>query len=218
MTLTFTQGTAASLAPWNDPAGDWATFNAAIAAMFEQVWGIVADQGSPDQPASYTAGWSTLLDPTVTTYPSFTGMFVGVQVPAGTPLAAARTLVQSEQGFGRGQGFGGTYTSGSTGGGSMVAAVQANLSGNQQVTLIERTGPGGSDPYHVLIIINPTQVISLPALTAAVNNVKPTGIQVSIVSTIGWTLAQLESSYATITLMEAAFATLNGLENDQTGH
>ena len=214
MTLTFTQGTAASLAPWNDPAGDWATFNAAVAACFEQVWGIVADQGSPDQPASYTAGWSTLLDPTVTTYPSFTGMFVGVQVPAGTPLAAARTLVQSEQGFGRGQGFGGTYTSGSTGGGSMVAAVQANLSGNQQVTLLERT----PDPYSVQIVINPTQIINLAALEAAVANVKPAGIVVTVTSTIGWVLFQMEASYATITLLEAAFTTLNGLENDQTGH
>ncbi len=139
---TFTSGVQASLEPWNDAAGHWQAYIQALGNMYEQAWAITAPQGSPDQPATYAAGWSTLLN--VDTCPTFAlpwlGMLVGVFVPPNTSDAAARSLIRAEQGFQRGQGFGGTYSSSTLGsmppanGGSIVVAAQNWLTGTQTVT------------------------------------------------------------------------------------
>lgn len=47
--MTFTDTLVESTSPWNDPNGFWATYNAALGSMFEQVFGLVADQGDVEQ-------------------------------------------------------------------------------------------------------------------------------------------------------------------------
>ena len=46
---TFADQVATATAPWNDPNGFWAAYNAALASMFESVFSIVSDQGDPNQ-------------------------------------------------------------------------------------------------------------------------------------------------------------------------
>lgn len=221
MTTTFTEGVQGSLAPWADPAGDWQAFNAALASMFEQVYGIVSDQGSPDEPSSYAAGWSTLLDPTACpeAFLPYCGMFVGVVVPPGTDEATARAKIIAEQNFQRGTGFADSYTTSTIpAGGAIVGAAQRFLSGTQSVTLFERTASDGSTPdaYHFVLVVLTSQVIDAGQLTAAVNAVKPAGVQWTLIETATWTIAELESAYATIALAEAAFPTVSNLETDVT--
>jgi Phage tail protein (Tail_P2_I) len=120
---TFTEGILNSLAPWLtpriDPQGAHLNQVTALAAMFEQVFAIVADQGSPDEPASYQAGWSTLLDPSTcpTAFLPYLAQFIGASVPPGTEDATARAIIRSEQGFQRGTP------------GAIVAAAQRFLTG-----------------------------------------------------------------------------------------
>jgi hypothetical protein len=158
---TFTEGVQDSLAPWADPAGDWQAVNAALASMFEQVYGLVSDQGSPDEPASYTAGFSTLLDPTACpeAFLPFCGMFVGVVIPPGTDEVTARAKIIAEQNFQRGTGFAGSYsTSTIPAGGAIVAAAQRFLVGTQSVVLQERTAANGSaDAYHFVLVLRPEE-------------------------------------------------------------
>src|ERR1035441_1965687 len=166
MTTTFVEGVQASLAPWADPAGNWQAGNAALAAMFEEVYGIVADQGSPDVPASFTAGFSTLLDPTAcpAQFLAFCGAFIGVPIPPGADPVAARAQIIAEQNFGRGQGFAGSYTTANgSDGGAIVTAAQRFLSGSQSVTLLERVESDGTTPdaYHFVLIVLTAQVLDV---------------------------------------------------------
>jgi hypothetical protein len=201
---TFTSGVQASLEPWNDEAGAWQAMTAALAAMFEQAFGVVADQGSPDQPATYTAGWSNLLNPTTcpTAYLPYLSLYNGTNVAPGTDDADARSIIKAESGFSRGTPA------------SIVAAAQRNLSGTQSCILLERT----PDPYQITLVMRPEQVINQTALQNAVLATKPAGILCNFVYSDGWIINQMEGAYATITLLEAAFATITGLEGDQVGH
>lgn len=59
-------------------------------------------------------------------------------------------------------------------------------SGPIQLQLIERTNQQGlPDPYHALLLFQATQCLNLPALTAAVNAVKPAGVQISFAPVTG---------------------------------
>lgn len=194
MTTTFTDQIKASLAPWlaHDPEGALNALVNAYAAMSEQVYGIVADQGSPDVPASFTAGYSVLLDPD--NCPSwaipFGAQFVGVQIPPTTDAADARSIWKQEAGFARGQGFGGSYSSSTNGlpspqnGGSIVVAAQRYLTGTQSVTLIERTG-SPLPAYGFTLVVRPEELVSADQLQAAVDAVRPAGIT--------WTLVQSDA-------------------------
>lgn len=203
MTTTFTQGVLNSLSSWNDTAGNWASYNTALGAMFEQVFGIVSDQGSPDQ-AGYTAGWSTLLDPDAcpTWALPFCGMFVGVYVPPGTADATARSLIKAESGFQRGTAA------------AIISAAQRSLTGTQSVSLLERT----PDPYSFVLTVRPEELLSAATLTASVNAVKPAGIVWTLVQTDTWNIFQMEASQGTLSALEANFLTVTGLEQDQVGH
>lgn len=182
---TFTEQIAASSAAWGDPDGNWQALNAAKAHMVEQVFAIVADQGSPDDPDSFIAGWAVLLDPDQcpAQFIPYGAQFVGVQIPPNTPEDEARAIWKAEGGFARGTGFGGTYNSSTTNlappdnGGAIVVAAQRFLTGTQTVTLLERQGPGGPDPYRFMLIIRPEELVDLNGLTNAVNAVKPAGLQ-----------------------------------------
>jgi hypothetical protein len=223
MTTTFTEGIQDSMAPWAPPGSDFDLFNQALGAMFETVFGIVADQGSPDEPDSYQAGWSILLNPTAcaATFPLFLpwlALFVGAAVPIGASEGTALATILGEQGFARGQGFGGSYTSANgVDGGPVVTAAQSQLTGLQNVALIERINAAGNpDPYHFVIVVLTSQVVSVAALTAAVNAVKPGGVQWTLVETTSWTISELEADYSTISSIEAAFASITALEGDVT--
>lgn len=175
------------MASWlaNDPQNALSNLLNAYASMAEQVYGIVADQGSPDVPGSYTAGWSTLLDPTncPAAFIPFGAQFVGVQIPLSTDTADARSLWKQEAGFARGTGFGGVYTTATNGlpppfnGGAIVTAAQRYLTGTQSVTLLERTAsPGPLAAYNMTLVVKPSELVSASQLTAAVDAVRPNGI------------------------------------------
>jgi hypothetical protein len=203
VTTTFTQGVQNSLQPLADPAGNWQAYNATLGGMFDQVWGIVSDQGSPDA-VGYTAGWSTLLDPDncPTQFLPYLGMFVGVYIPPGTADATARSLIKNEAGWARGTAA------------AIVAAAQRNLIGTQSVSLLERT----PDPYSFNLVVRPEECQNPAALTAAVNAVKPAGVVWTLVLTDTWDIFQMEASQGTLSALEGNFATITGLEQDQVGH
>lgn len=198
----------ASFQPWlaHDPEGALQNVLQAYAAMGEQVFDIVQDTGSPDVPASFTAGWSVLLDPTncPAQFIPFGAQFVGVQIPSGMDAADARALWKNEAGFARGTPA------------AIIAAAQRFLTGSQSVVLQERTGTGLL-AYSFVLIVRPEQVTNVTQLQAAVDSVRPAGITWTLIQTDGWIISQMEASQTTIAALEANFVTLNGLENDQPG-
>jgi hypothetical protein len=168
--------------------------------MFEDVYGIVASQGSPDDPDNYTAGYSVLLDPVncPDAYLGYCGMFVGVYVPPGTDPGTARAQILAEK----------NLTVGTPS--AIIMAAQLSLSGTKSVILVERQGDGGPDAYWFQLIVRPEELnlgatwssLNLPwsiatgtwiggdqsiALKAAVNAVKPAGVFWTLVSTDGFT-------------------------------
>jgi P2-related tail formation protein len=225
LTDTFTSTLLDDLAVWvtpaQDPTGDHAKYLSALGSMAEQCWSLVMDQGFPDD-STWVPGYSTLLNPTTcpTAFLPYLAQFVGAQIPSGSTDAVARQIIRAEAGMQRGTGFGGSYTSSTIpAGGAIVSAAQRNLSGGQHVTLFERTAADGStrDPYHFVLVVLTSEVVSATKLTTDVNNVKPAGIQWTLTQTSTWTIAQLEAAYATVTLAEAAFSTVTHLETDVLG-
>ena len=199
----FTEGLEASLAAWQDPQGDWYSYIAALGSMFEAVYSLVADFGDPDDPENYTPGWSTLLDPVncPDQFLPFAAQFVGLTIQPGTDPTIGRQMLTSRQGFQRGSP------------GAIIAAAQSGLTGTQSVALLERT----PDAYSFVLVIHPSELVSLAAIHTAVDATKPAGITWSLVQTSGWVLFQMEAAYGTITALESAFVTDSGLENDQPG-
>ena len=200
----FTTGVLASTAPWTSSNAAWQANVEALAAMFEPVAQLVMDSGSPDHPESYVAGYSTLLnvDTCPDQYLPYLGMFIGIYIAPGTDGDVARAIINTKAGWARGTPA------------AIIAAAQTQLTGTQSCVLIERA----PDAYSFQLIVRPEEVISVMALTIAVNLAKPAGVVWTLVQTDGWTLYQMESDYATISLLEAAFETIAGLENDQVGH
>lgn len=219
----FADGLLSSLAPWAPTGSDFANFTNAIATMFEGVYDLVADTGSPDEPAAFTAGWSTLLDPNAcpAAYLPYCGAFVGVIVPPGMDEATARAKIIAEQNFNRGTGFAGVYDTSTTaagGGGAIVTAAQRFLTGDQSVTLLERTAADGDteDAYHFVLICLASELSSADQLSAAVDAVRPAGVQWTLIPVSSWTITQVEDGYSTVADVEAAFATISNLETDVT--
>lgn len=162
--------------------------------------------GTPVQLA-YFPGWSKLLDPLncPDQFLPFLAQFNGTNVPVTLDAATARAKIAGESAQQRG-----TVA-------SVRSAVQRNLSGTQSATILERTGQTGPDPYHFMVIVRPEEVVDVNALTNAVNDTKPGGIQWTLIQTDGWTIGQMEAQYATIAQLEAAFTTISGLQNNQPG-
>jgi hypothetical protein len=183
----FTDGLVNSATPFTAVSDDLTPYLTAIGGLFDPVYGIVSNQGFPDDD-DYVPGWSVLLDPDncPAQFLPYLAQFNGTVVPPSTDEATARAIIKSEYGMSRGTGLGGTYTSSTyPAGGAIVAAAQRNLIGTQSVTLIERMNGSGADAYSFLLIVRPEEVISATAVTAAVNAVKPAGIV--------WTLVQSDS-------------------------
>ena len=151
----FTTGVLASTAPWTSSNAAWQANIEALCAMFEPVAQLVMDSGSPDDPASYVAGWSTLLnlDTCPAQYLPYLGMMLGIYIAPGTGQSAAQAIINTKAGWKRGSGYGGTYTS-ATGaaGGAIVGLLESAMTGNQQVTLAERTNGTSTDAYQFVLI------------------------------------------------------------------
>jgi hypothetical protein len=153
--------------------------------MFDQVATLVYDQGVDGDP-DFIPGYGALLDPAICDPANlpYLGQFVGVLVPSGADPATALSLVTMEAGLHRG-----TMA-------AITAAIQRNLSGTQTVHIQERLGPDGTtkDAYWMVIEVLPSEVISLTAMEAAINAVKPGGVFYTIVESAGptWSEATLD--------------------------
>lgn len=151
----------------------------ALSQMFESITQLVMDQGNDGDP-DYIPGWGTIfdVDRCATAFLPYLAQFVGVQIPAGTDDATARQIIRSESNQHRGTGT------------AIISAAQRNLRGTQSVTLLERTAADGTDdPWFFVLTVIPSEIISLPQLTADVNGVKPAGVQWHLGETDGYTWA-----------------------------
>ncbi len=181
-----------ALAPWIafDASGTLVIYITALGGMLDTVAGIVSDQGDPTDP-SYVPGWSTLLDPNACPdmFLPFLAQFNGTQVPPGTSDAQARAIIKAESGFQRGTGP------------SIMGAAKITLTGTQSVFLLERRAANGSaDAYHFVLVVRPEEVTTTAALTAAVNAVKPAGLQWTLVISDAWTWNQATGTWVIDTM------------------
>lgn len=125
---------------------------------------------------AYTPGWSSLLDPAncPNQFLPYLGQFVGTAIPPSLDATTARLIIQNECGLLRG-----TVK-------AILYATKRNLSGTQSAIVIERSDINGNpNPYYFLILVRPEEVVSVSALTDAVNNVKPAGLLWTLVQTDG---------------------------------
>ena len=181
-TTLFTNALLEAFAPWlvQDATGDLSNYLATIGGMLDAVAQIVSDQNFVDD-SDYVPGWSVLLDPS--NCPSvllpFLAQFVGVNLSATVDPTAALSAILAEAGFQRG-----TLA-------AIIAVAQQYLIATQSCIVIERTkNTPGDDAYRFLMIVRPEEVTSVSALVAAVNGVKPAGIQWTLVQTDGFTWAE----------------------------
>lgn len=148
---------------------DLTTYIIAIAAMFAQVEEYAVDQGDEWWQGAY----SNMLD--VDNAPAkglpFLAQFVGVTLPVGLTEAASRAYIRARNRQNRGKPQ------------AIIDAAKAHLSGTQYVSLAERD----SSAYHATVTVRTAEVVDIDALTAAVEAVKPGGVKVAIVSTVGET-------------------------------
>lgn len=79
----FTDLVLEATSPWDDPTGWWAAYNASLAAMFEEVYDIVADRGDPEQTQVGLLGAPLSTDAEVTSLPV---QFVASPIPEGTEI------------------------------------------------------------------------------------------------------------------------------------
>ncbi len=158
--------------------------------------------GAPVQ-LGYVPGWSTLLDPVncPAQFLPFLAQFNGTDIPVGLDAATARAKIIGESAQQRG-----TLS-------AVTSAITRNLSGTQFNMILERIDPtGAANAYWFIVVVRPTELISLQVLTDAVNAVKPGGVQWTLIQTAAWIISQLEAQFASITAMEAAFTNITNLE------
>lgn len=178
-----------------------------LIAVLPEVPEIDFPIGTPVQLA-WAPGWSSLLDPNAcpAEFLPFLAQFVGATVPVGLDSTTARAKILQESSQNRGTPS------------AIIAAVQRNLTGTQSVVLQERWGPLGANAYQFLVYVKPGEVLTdATSITNDVNAVKPGGVMWSLVITDGATIAQIEINYATISALEAAFHTVNGVEANAPG-
>lgn len=197
----FTDGVLTSATPFAADNADLTNYLTALGGMFDLIYGLVSDQGFAGDP-DYVPGWSSLLDPDncPAQFLPYLAQFNGTIVPPNTDEADARAIIKGESGMSRGTGLGGTYnTSTIPAGGAIVAAAQRNLIGTQSATLIERMNGSGADAYSFLLFVRPEECLSVTALKAAVNAVKPAGVVWTLTLTDGETWALATRTWASDT-------------------
>jgi hypothetical protein len=82
----FADVVATATSPWNDSGGFWASYNAALAAMFEPVYDIVYDHGDPNQTIVATLGQHLAANSIITSIPVLS---VAMSVPSNTEITLA---------------------------------------------------------------------------------------------------------------------------------
>jgi P2-related tail formation protein len=186
--VSFTDEYQTALAPWMNPSLE--IYSAAIGGMFEEVWSLVQDRGSDGDP-DYVPGWGVLFDVDLcpTAYLPYLAQFVGVVVPTGADDATTRALIRAEAGTQRG-----TVA-------SIRSAVQRNLTGTQSCFINERVRLDGTpDAYAFVIVVRPSEVTSVAAITAAVDLVKPAGLVYWLVQSDSWTWASATHTWSADTM------------------
>jgi P2-related tail formation protein len=180
------------LEQWSNP--DFLLFLQCLGAMFDPVYSIVMDQntgGNWDTDPYFdgiTPGWSILfsVNNCPTAFLPYLAQFVGVSLPFGVSDATARSLIQAEAGQQRG-----TLA-------SITAAAQRNLVPGAFLEIYERTGPSGPNAYEMMLYALTVGLLTDSAdLIAAVEAVKPAGIQITYVITAGWTWSEATGTWTT---------------------
>ena len=204
-----------AMAPWATLHLSW-ILDLAVAPLFEAMWDLATDHGV-DGDSDYLPGYGVLFNvapqpgqpgygaPVCSTADlGYVGQFVGVQVPQGADDATARSLVLAEAGRNRGTDS------------AVIAAAKRNLSGTQSVALFPRMHPDGTAHHGwFTITVLTSEVVSAPALIAAVNAVKLGGLMWELIQTTTWTISELEAAgYASLTVPEATFPSITALESD----
>lgn len=193
----FAQQILTSFAPWlaHDPEGALQALLQAYAAIGEQAFDIVQDVGSPDVPATFQAGWSTLLDPDncPASFIPYGAQYVGVQIPPSTDATDARAIWKNEAGFTRGTPA------------AIIAAAKRYLTGSQSAILVERTG-SPLPSYAFVLVVRPEQLVSQAQLQAAVDAVRPAGISWQLVITDAYLWNQAIHTWSADTMTWAATA------------
>jgi hypothetical protein len=206
---SFTEVVLGDFAPWTnyDVTGDHQVYVQAVASMFEEAYGLIKDTGSEDDPSSYVPAWSKLLDPDTCPdqFLPFLAQFNGTVVPPGTDGDQARAIIRGESGFQRGTAA------------AIINAAARTLIGTQTVNLFERQAADGTpDAYHMVIMVSPLELVDETALVQAVNNIKPAGIQWTLVIA-AWTIGEMEGYADTIAHLEGDFSNVKRLELKQPG-
>jgi hypothetical protein len=136
-----------------------ALYCAGLGSMFQ-----IVDDYSRDQVVGnvIAPGWSQLLDADRAPDEALAwlGQWVGVRVTAGSTPANQRLQIKSVGGWKRGTP------------GSLVAAIQATLTGTKSVTVIERNG----GPYNITVITKASETPSPSASLAAAVSQKAAGL------------------------------------------
>lgn len=208
------------LAPWLTLHLAW-VLDAGIGEVVDPFYTLVTDVGDDDGvtatvgtyvdgalvTSGYQPGWGVLLNPRACPADDlpYLAQFVGVQLPTGADEATSRSLILEEAGLNRGTDA------------AVIAAAKRFLSGTQMVQLIPRTYVDGTPAAGwFLVVVLASEVISVSGLTAAVNAAKFGGLMWTLVQTTSFIIDTLEADYSTITLMEAAYASLTDLEGNVT--
>lgn len=127
------------------------------------------------------------------------GQMVGVQVTQGATPDFQRAEIRYMRGFKRG-----TVA-------SMVAAAQQTLTGNQTVAVYERNGGA----YGMLVVTYTDETPDPAATERAVVAAKAAGrFPFTYRTDPGWSIGTMETAYATIADVEAAFSSVANLESN----
>ena len=172
-----------------------------IGVMVDPLYNLVADIGV-DGDRDYLPGYGRVFN--VAPQPGqpgyglptcdpadlpYVGQYVGVSIPQGTDPVTARSLVVAEAGQKRGTPA------------AVIAAAKRNLVGTQSVQYIERKySDGSANAGWFGLIVKPAEVVSLPALIAAVNAVKFGGLMFWVQQSNGTVWNAESSTYNSDTL------------------
>lgn len=190
----------ASMGPlaYDDANQDWALLKycGAMAKALDTVNKYASDDG--DYP-----GWSILLDADRCPEEAlpYLAQFVGVTPLAGLSVADQRIRIKSSDGMKRG-----TLT-------SLVAAIQATLTGAKTVFIGERNGSA----YRLGVGTYPSETPDPAATLAAIIAQKPAGIVLdyAVAAAVTYTLVRVK--YSDYDDVKATFLTYNGLSTDTPG-
>jgi hypothetical protein len=185
--------TALTPVAWLDDRYGWslAILCGGVGEPFQEVDDLVRD--TADGP-----GWSSIMDLARcrADWLPWLAQFVGVTIPTGTAAATARSMIAERQGFARGRRP------------TMVAAIQATLTGNKTVYMTERYT---ADAYKIAVRTLTAQTPNAATTQAAALATKPAGLILDYATVTGQTYDLVRVNYATYTALKAAYATYDAM-------